>query len=241
MFGALNLPKHEEELVAETTLEGYAVIKHLVDEKWVNGQNAPKVGDLVADGMIELSSGLVQLDFFCGASVVVQGPAKLELTSAWSAICHEGQLRAMVPPAARGFKIQTAQGEIEDLGTEFSVSVSDKKSEVHVIDGKVRLHSDAEPSQEMITGDRMRMTSAGYEESNVENKIANFEEIRLSAAGQSEFAYQRWVGQRQDLMKDERLKAYFPMDGTDWVGNQIIDRSPGHSEVSKKCRYVGFC
>src|SRR5690606_10314798 len=87
-----------------------------------------------------LRSGLAQIEFFSGATVIVEGPAELELESAWRVVCRSGRLRAFVPEPAQGFVVSTPDYEAVDLGTEFGLSVGgDGRSEVHVVDGEVRL------------------------------------------------------------------------------------------------------
>jgi hypothetical protein len=56
------------------------------------------------------------------------------------AIIPEQRIRAFVPEPAQGFVIETPDYQAVDLGTEFAMSVgSDGRSEVHVVDGEVRL------------------------------------------------------------------------------------------------------
>lgn len=234
------LNHHSDEELKESQLKGYAVIRHSVEDEWLGNQKL-NTGDLVSDQTIELMKGLVQIDFFCGASVVLEGPAKLEITSAWGAICHEGNLRAIVPPAARGFRIHTAQGEIEDLGTEFSVSVKDNQSRVHVLDGKVLVHKENQKTVEMNSGDQLNVSFEGF--SSVEDQavqIAGLEEIRNGALSHHQSAYHRWMKHRDLLSEDRRLRAYFPMDTEHWNQNRIENISPFPSTASQDAIMLGF-
>ena len=71
--------------------------------------------------MFELASGTAEIQFFSGATMTVEGPAEISLRSAWEAECREGAVRMKVPPAARGFKINTPGSEIIDMGTELGL------------------------------------------------------------------------------------------------------------------------
>ena len=97
-------------------------------------------GDALTPGLFAIESGYAQIEFFCGATVVVQGPAELDLVSATLARVRSGRLRAHVPPAARGFTLEADDVTVVDLGTEFGFAVDGGKSEVHVFDGEVELH-----------------------------------------------------------------------------------------------------
>jgi hypothetical protein len=115
----------------------------------VNAQNCQWTGsairgDLQPGRVLSLEGGLAEVRFAGGASVVLEGPARLELLSAHSARLLTGRLAANVPEAARGFQILSPQGRVVDLGTEFGMIVGDDGStEVHVFEGKVEAHGSA--------------------------------------------------------------------------------------------------
>jgi hypothetical protein len=92
-----------------------------------------------ADTVLTLEHGLAEIRFRCGARVVLDGPARLQILSARSARLLRGKLSARVPEAAKGFEVLSPQGKVIDLGTEFGVSVSENGStNVYVFEGKVR-------------------------------------------------------------------------------------------------------
>jgi hypothetical protein len=104
--------------------------------QWADGVGP--VGDLKAGTQMELRRGLAEVHFACGARVVLEGPANLELLSAQSARLTRGKLTARVPTPRAGFEIVSPQGKVIDLGTEFGISVSDREAtEVFVFEGKV--------------------------------------------------------------------------------------------------------
>ena len=76
---------------------------------------------------------------------MLQGKSELKLESASRAFLLAGKMTARVPEEAIGFIVNTPQGAIVDLGTEFALSVSDTHvTEVHVLEGEVEatgLHS----------------------------------------------------------------------------------------------------
>lgn len=87
---------------------------------------------------IELQSGIAEITFDCGAQITIEGPASLDLASAWDAVLHRGTLKASVPHEAIGFRIANPSVEVVDLGTEFSM-VADETgaTEVFVLKGSV--------------------------------------------------------------------------------------------------------
>jgi hypothetical protein len=113
----------------------------------VNAQNCQwaddvgTVGTLAAGKVLQVERGLAEIRFRCGAAVVLEGPAHLELLSGKSARLLRGKLTARVPPTAVGFEILSPQGKVIDLGTEFGVAVAaDGVTDVYVFEGKVEAH-----------------------------------------------------------------------------------------------------
>lgn len=114
----------------------------------VNAQNcqwaddAGLASDFQPGRLLSLAGGLAEIRFAGGASVVIEGPARLELLSAHSARLISGKLAAHVPEPARGFQVHCPQGKIVDLGTEFGMTVGgDGATDVHVFSGKVEAHA----------------------------------------------------------------------------------------------------
>lgn len=107
--------------------------------KWSEGEPA---GDMQAGKVLTLERGLAEVRFQCGARVVLEGPARLELLSGKSARLMCGKLTARVAAPATGFEVVSPQGKVIDLGTEFGIAVSEAgATEVYVFEGKVEAHA----------------------------------------------------------------------------------------------------
>ncbi len=101
-----------------------AQVTGLQDCTWASTAAAPELGESLSRGrQLELTSGIVEITFDSGAQVTLEGPATLDLNSAWDATLHHGKLSAIVPAAAVGFGVQTATVDVVDLGTEFGMTV----------------------------------------------------------------------------------------------------------------------
>ncbi|MEP6956447.1 MAG: hypothetical protein ABI883_06445, partial [Chthoniobacterales bacterium] len=105
--------------------------------RWIG--EAPALGDELRRGQqIKLASGFAEITFDSGAEIILEGPASLELNSAWDAVLHGGTLKAKVPPEAIGFRIANSDVDVVDLGTEFSmVAEENGGTEVFVTKGSV--------------------------------------------------------------------------------------------------------
>ncbi|MEM7314375.1 MAG: iron dicitrate transport regulator FecR, partial [Planctomycetota bacterium] len=134
-----NVPTTTNGESQEPTSEGVALVTRLVDVRWAADQNPLEVGDALSPGRLAIDAGYAQIEFFCGATVVVEGPAELDLRSPLLAQVRSGRLRAQVPPAARGFSLVVDDMKVVDLGTEFGLSVSSEGANVQVFDGEVEI------------------------------------------------------------------------------------------------------
>lgn len=90
---------------------------------------------------LEIGSGSsVKLDFDHGAEVTVYGPASVVRLGPSEARLIHGRLTAVVPPAARGFAVETPAGRVVDLGTRFGIlAAAAQNVEVHVFEGQVEV------------------------------------------------------------------------------------------------------
>jgi hypothetical protein len=105
---------------------------------WTGDQAAP--GDKFENGRIlEIASGIAEMKFPSGVSVLLEGPAWFQVTGDKSGRLGRGKLVARVTERkGRGFVIDGPSGRVVDLGTEFGVSVEQSgEMEVHVLDGAV--------------------------------------------------------------------------------------------------------
>jgi hypothetical protein len=102
------------------------------------GQPALAIGQQLPAQRLQLDSGLLELRFTSGATVILEGPADFEVVGAMRCVLHCGAVVARVPEQARGFTVDGPRGRLVDLGTEFGVRVGKSgDTEVHVLKGRV--------------------------------------------------------------------------------------------------------
>lgn len=119
--------------------------------KWLEGSAPlPPNAHVNSGERIQLIKGFAEITFDSGAQVVLEGPASLEVNSAWNATLLSGKLRANVPPEATGFRVSNPAVEVVDLGTEFAMVADDTRTDVIVLKGKVEADPGASPDQPAI-------------------------------------------------------------------------------------------
>lgn len=216
----------------EATDTGVAMLSRSVDAVWESAIR-PEVGEAIPNGTLQLESGLVQLEFFCGATVVVEAPAKLELISSMQARVYHGKLRAQVPPAARGFTLDFQDSKVVDLGTEFAMDVGPDSVNLQVFDGEVELHPAGGEMRLLAAGDAVERGLDGNLSTSVSTPDA-FVDIsglqqraRLSRSNQ----FQRWQKYSAEFRSNPSLIAYYPLDDAGEWHRRLINHAPSRSDL----------
>ncbi|MDC0265725.1 LamG domain-containing protein [Mariniblastus sp.] len=207
------------DLLVELFDDGVAIVTQSYDTQWA-GETQLQIGSSVSPGKVQLLSGLIQLEFYRGAVVVVEGPAELEFVNADRMICRRGRLRAHVPPQAEGFAILSPNVELVDLGTEFGMDVADDGSaSVHVFDGKVELYEagtdrSVESRQEFNESEGATVSAGGQiAQSNTKpvEFVSSSDLLQLSSARNSA-RLEKWKTDRNLLVDDPRVALHYSFE-----------------------------
>ena len=195
----------------EQTNAGCAILTRATEAEFADAAGL-RVGDTIRPGALRLTRGAAQIEFFSGASMILQAGASLELVSPWEAICRAGKVTVRVPPPAQGFKLRTAGMELVDLGTEFGVDAeANGAAEVHVFEGKVEAHPENAPTQLLSTGQSLRREedrtlSAG--DARPED-FPSIGQMNAISASRAQARYDAWWQHMQDVQRDPRLIACY--------------------------------
>jgi hypothetical protein len=116
-----------------------------------------------AEMPITLERGTKTLDFAYGARVTAFAPARVQALGPAAARLISGHAVVFVPPAARGFSLETAAGVIVDLGTRFEATTQGADSvAVDVIEGRVEVSTRQRERLQLAAGDSaMRHATRG--------------------------------------------------------------------------------
>lgn len=211
--------------------KGFAVVKALFAPTWSNDSELHNTGDSLGSETFHLASGTAEIQFYSGALMTIEGPAEISLKSAWEADCREGAVRLQVPPAARGFKLNSPDTKIVDLGTEFGLVVKDGESKVEVFEGEIVLsHLDAQ-ERHLFKGDALTLTRSGppapLESGQI--SIPNSKKFRPRATELNLESFRTWQNHRDELARDPQLIAYYGFDhniDTGLMPNLALPRNP---------------
>lgn len=158
---------------------------NLIDEPDRESATDPPISKPIRVGdVITTVRGLAKLRFSCGAEVFLKGPAELAVLSPMRAALRRGTLTARVAESAHGFRIDTPNSKVIDLGTEFGLTVDENgATDMVVFSGKVALeYADTRPDDSLspvpsIPQSNVRMLGGG-------RLLTDGEAMRITASGE---------------------------------------------------------
>lgn len=198
-----------------------------------------RIGQTIPPGALAWDAGLLQLEFYGGATVVAEGPAEFEILDESRVVCHRGRLRAHVPEPARGFAVLAPSFELVDVGTDFGLDVSqDGVSEVHVFDGKVELYDtksnrNLATRRELNAGDALAVDRNGTARRTAAREADFVTPSRLSemADVQRQEQLLDWCAFRDSQQEDRRVVAYFSFDRNSTDDRLLVGIGRGDTKI----------
>ncbi len=239
MFGVRDGARHQKSIIdkaeatgtnseAESVIAGHATLRRSVDVRWAKKSNSYREGDVLPAGVLQFDQGVAEIDFFCGATLIVEGPATLNVESDWLVRVARGRLRANVPPAARGFMVKAAGSTIVDLGTEFALDVGTENAHVEVIDGEVELRGGEHDGSLLTTGQKRWLKGAAGDDDSLTG-LSTIGDVRRRRDTAQAARFAQWKRHSQQLRTDDRLIAYYPIVESQ-SGRRVPNQSASGSE-----------
>ena len=160
----------------EPVLTEFATLTDAEDAIW---SQATEVGDRLGKDELQLLSGRAELTLDDGAVVNLNAPASFHLVSPAEVNLAEGNLSAVVPQHAIGFRVITPTSNIVDLGTEFDVDVEDSgATDVFVRRGEVAVTANDDAGQP----EEMRLVADGLNQATVFERVVDRPESPVASA-----------------------------------------------------------
>lgn len=150
---------------------------------------------LQAGQRLELKSGFAEVTFDSGATVTLEGPAALVITSPWDASLESGTATANVPEEAEGFRLNHDTIELVNSTAELAMTADESGTDVLVQKGSVAASSQATSAPVTLReNESRRFNAAGVSDvSDLDRKRARFARVlkfdRPAASG----GYLHWT------------------------------------------------
>lgn len=233
-------PKPESDLVESQsqTLDqgipkanGFAVLRQLLEPEWPEPAASRQEGVILGAETFQLSSGTAEIQFFSGATIILEGPARLTLKSAWEGTLTQGRIRVQVPPAARGFTLQTPEAKIVDLGTEYGLEIGSDRNHLEVFQGEIEWHPELGSVARLIEGEAIQISKGGGMQPLAPGFGTFPDSSRLdpSATQQLQADFLRWTLHRDALVQNPDLILFYTfeqLESGETIPNRVLPRNP---------------
>lgn len=217
----------------EEPAQGVAALTRSVNAEWATPDEYRSVGANLVPGTIRLTKGAVQLDFYSGARVILEGPAEALLVSAMEVDLVAGRITVHVPPQADGFTVDAPDFRVIDRGTEFGLVVAGDSAEVHVFKGKVEIASTvaASSARVLVDGHGALRTKQGWSEL-PSDQTAFLSELRIAEQESlgAQAQRERWRDASRRLSEERAALAHYWFDEAQT--SDITNRVPGSSAAT---------
>ena len=219
-----NTPSLESEI-----RPGVGVLTRMAGVVWSDRQVPLMSGTVLSLGWIRLAAGAVQIEFFSGVQVILEGPAELELVSARACRLRQGRMNAHVAESGRGFKVLSSRLEVVDRGTAFGLSVAaNGAEEVHVFQGLVEVTrvNEATAARNIRQGLGILADESGLREFPAapdmflsEDKLAERERL------EQQRHLDAWRQTSRDLDRDPATLVHFTFEGQSTLDRVLTNQS----------------
>ncbi len=203
-----------------------AMVHHTLGAEWPVDGLVLRPGSPVEPGRIQFTEGLIQLQFFTGVQLVVEGPADFEIVSAEKAVCRTGRFHVAVPSQATGFHLETPQGDLVDFGTEFGLDLAEGvEPALHVFDGEVAFHPRNQgTSARLGVGQAAALSpeGAGTPRRADADLFASYREVNHMQALSNEIKVAEWFRGSRFWRTHPGLLAYFDFEEHDYVSGTVF-------------------
>ena len=144
--------------------QAYVTLTDLIGVSWASESQVIKRGDFI-NGTFSIDSGVLEMIYGNGVSVILEGPARYTVTGSNSGRLDFGTVVAEVPKAGHGFELDYGGDRLVDHGTQFGVRLleNDTEPEVVVFKGEVEVLNRGGKSSRLMGGHAVRKVSDKFQ------------------------------------------------------------------------------
>lgn len=179
---------------------------------------------------VAISAGVLELDFYSGARVSIQGPARFVPDSDMRLTVAEGEVQVDVPDSAKGFVLALPDGTITDFGTSFGVEVKEQRtSRLQVSRGEVELAGtkDGAEARRVLEGQALALSGDGGSQEIDYRPMSVARSLETLSAEYDQLRASRWDQECRRLAEDPSLLVHFRFLQDEQGGREILNRASG--------------
>lgn len=183
---------------------------------------------LAAGREVVIRRGMLEIDFYSGARVSIQGPARFLPESDMRLRVNEGFVQVEVPESAKGFTLGLPDGTVTDFGTSFEVEVKNEKtSRLQVTKGEVEFAGakNGAPAKRLIQGQALALADDGAAESIRFSPAGLKNSLNESSTRDGKLRAAKWDQACKELADDPSVLVHFRFLPDETGSREIINRA----------------
>lgn len=185
-------------------------------------------GALVAGREVAFLQGLIELDFYSGARVSIEGPARFRPESDMRLTVVEGKVQVDVPDSAKGFVLTLPDGTVTDFGTSFGAEVSAQKtSRLQVSRGEIELAGtrDGGAARRIVEGQAFSLAEGGGTQPIHFQPMGVKSSLDRRVAEANLYQMQRWEDSCREIDRDPALLVHFRFLAEEEGAREVVNRA----------------
>ena len=228
------LPAQDEDMVVDAAPEPVAntnfvaTLTRGTKVVW-DDAGSVEIGSAMPARWLHLKSGAVQIEFYNGARVILEGPAALELVSAGEARLDFGKLSARVPEPAHGFKVYTEGATVTDLGTAFGlVRQKTEPANLEVFEGKIEVATESTNQPQVLNaGEAVRVNAKELQPMAAADRVdfLSAEELARRESAELRERFQGWKQAEHSLDYDPATLVHLNFEDQRNVDRNLVNRA----------------
>jgi hypothetical protein len=222
-------PETGSPLPASPHVDENTPVAYLSRVSRLSGENRMLAGQSLGAGKeVEIGEGLIEVDFFSGARVAIQGPARFKPESDMRLTVSQGTVQVDVPDSAKGFVLILPDGTVTDFGTSFGVVVSEEKtSRLQVSRGEIELAGtkDGGAAKRIKEGQAYSLAGNGVSEPIDFHPMAVSTSLEKRAREDIEDRQLRWDEVCRDIAADPSVLVHFRFLPDEEGSREILNRA----------------
>jgi len=179
---------------------------------------------------VSFREGILELDFFSGARVSIQGPARFIPESDMRLTIAEGNVQVDVPDSAKGFVLKLPDGTITDFGTSFEAVVGrEGTSRLQVSRGEIELLDSKHGgvARRIVEGEAFSLAESGASRKIDYRPMVVKSSLDERSAMEREQQTERWDEMCREIAADPTTLVHFRFLPEEEGSREIVNRAQG--------------
>ena len=218
-------PSLEQAVTKDKTIYSIAVISKAIDLKSTKLQLGK--GSLIRTGVFEIKSGIAQIEFNSGVTMVLEGPTKLDIPHPNSVVCYHGKVSLHIPEFVTDFELTSGGMLITNIQNEISLTSENGATELFIAKGSASIIKDSKIIDQLVTNEARSWKSNDLitQKSLKTHHYVSHRDLSPLSDSYDLRKLDQWVEHIEKLRQDSDTILLYDFNEPEGWSRQVTDRS----------------